>query len=90
VEGPERVFAQDRAEGINQGFPQGGPVTLSSGRQRDLHRGRARPDRGYLRLREPGMEFLLPGRPLIRAGHPGGEQRRGRGSFRLSWAHRKP
>jgi MerR family redox-sensitive transcriptional activator SoxR len=53
VERPERVFAQDRAERIDEGFPKGGPVVPGPGRHRNLQPRGSRPDRRHVGMHEP-------------------------------------
>src|SRR5690348_5757426 len=48
VERPGRVFAQHRAEGIDERLPEAGPVPAWPGRQRDCQPGRAWIDGGRL------------------------------------------
>ena len=63
VEGLGGVFAQHRAEGIDERLPEAGPVAARPGRQRDGQPGRTRIDGGRLR-REPIVELLFPLRAL--------------------------
>src|SRR5215467_4186800 len=49
VEWPGGVFAEHRAEGIDERFPEAGPVAARPGGQRDGQPGRARAEDGRLR-----------------------------------------
>ena len=59
VERPGGVFAQHRAEGIDERLPEAGPVAARPGRQRDFQPDRARIDGGRLH-RKPIVEILFP------------------------------
>src|SRR5262249_34808240 len=88
VERPGRVFAQHGAEGIDEWFPEAGPVAARPGRQRDWQPGWAGLVGGRL-PRKPVVECLFPLLALIGPSHPGRELRGARGGVRLGGSHRE-
>lgn len=86
VEGPLRIFAEDRAEGIDEWFPDVGPVPARSSRDAGGHADRSRSRHCVLGLQKPVAKRGFPFSADIGTGDPGGELR-GRFMVRFSLAN---
>ena len=75
VEGPFGIFAENRAEGVDEWFPDVGPVPAGPGRNTDGHADSSRCQDGVLDLQEPLAKGRLPFCADIGTGDLSGELR---------------
>ena len=75
VERPFGIFAENRAEGVDEWFPDIGPVPAGPGRNADGHADSSYRQDGVLDLQEPLAEGRLPFWADIGTGDLSGELR---------------